>query len=98
MAAGYAAVDVSVSSKKAGKNPLDFLGDQLKELPQDIVNVAGPLIDNAMKNVNVNDIMQFANSSAASAIMNAVTSDSFNNIKGLFKDPGLQKSGDLAGN
>jgi hypothetical protein len=55
-----------------------------------------------MKNVNVDDITQFAKSGAAGDILNSVVSGGFNNIKDVFKDPGLQKmmggnGGDMVG-
>jgi hypothetical protein len=54
-------IDMAVDAKKSGKNPLEFLSKDLKDIPQDIMNMAGPILDKSMKNVNVNDIMQFAN-------------------------------------
>ncbi len=85
------AIDLAVDAKKSGKNPLEFLSKDLKDIPADIMTIAGPVLDKAMKNVNVNDLTQFAKSGGAGDILNSVVSGGFNNIKDVFNDPGLQK-------
>ena len=80
------AIDLAVDAKKSGKNPLGFLSKDLKDIPADIMTIAGPVLDKAMKNVNIDDITQFAKAGAARDSLNSVVSCGFNNIKDVSQE------------
>jgi len=91
---GNGMIDLAVHQKKSGQNPLAFLSSNLKDIPADIMKVAGPILEKATQNVKIDDILKFANSSGAQDIMNAVTKGGMNNFKDMFNDPGLKSLGD----
>jgi hypothetical protein len=91
---GNGVIDLAVHSKKSGQNPLAFLSSDLKDIPADIMKVAGPILEKATQNVKIDDILKFANSSGAQDIMNAVSKGGMNNFKDVFNDPGLKSLGD----
>jgi hypothetical protein len=96
-ALGDGVINMAVSSKESGKNPLAFLSNV--ELPADIKNAAMPLLEKGLKGVNMDDLKKFASSGAQGQLMDSVVKDGFSNIKGIFNDPGLQSMGnDVAGN
>ena len=90
-------VNMAVSAKEKGKNPLDFLSDI--KVPSDIKNAAMPHLQKAMSGVSMDDLKKFASSGAQGDLMNSIMNDGMTNVKGIFNDPGLQALGnDLAGN
>ena len=62
-------IDMAVESSKSGKNPMAFLSQDLKGVPKDIMDIAGPLLETATKNLNAKDVMQFVEAGGASDIM-----------------------------
>jgi len=94
---GNGVISVAEMQKQSGKNPLAFLSSNLKDIPADVMKVAGPILEKAGQNVKIDDIMKFANSSVAQDILKAVATDSqggMNNLKDMFNDPGLKRLGD----
>jgi hypothetical protein len=85
-------IDMAVESSKSGKNPMAFLSQDLKGVPEDIMGIAGPLLERATKNLNSKDVMQFVDGGGASEIMNSIVRDGLNNFKGIFNDPGLSRN------
>jgi hypothetical protein len=85
-------IDMAVESSKSGKNPMAFLSQDIKGVPKDIMDIAGPLLERATKNLNAKDVMQFVDAGGASDIMNSITRGGLNNFKGIFNDPGLSKT------
>jgi hypothetical protein len=91
--AGNGLIDLAVNTKASGTNPLAFLSTDLKNIPSDIMAIAGPILDKATKNVNSEDIKNFANSNGLSDILSSVSKGGLNNMKDVFNDPGIQKIG-----
>jgi hypothetical protein len=95
-AAGDGLVNMAVSAKASGQNPLAFLTEI--DVPADIKKAAIPLLEKTMSGVNMDDLKQFASSGAQGQLMDSVLKDGFSSAKAIFDDPGIQKIGnDVAG-